>query len=104
MATRKGIYNELQRTKARFLNGHTPLEALIETLAGSSRYGMPLLSIVRGTSTNHSFNAGFVFMTEETETHYSWDFGQLRSILNSPAVFITDRELSLMNSLKLVFL
>jgi hypothetical protein len=65
---------------------------------------MPLLNIVGVTSTYYSFNAGFVFMTKETNTHYSWALEQFRSIPNSPAVFINDPELALINFLKLVSL
>jgi len=32
---------------------------------------MPLLNIVCVTSTYHSFNAGFVFMSEEVEENYT---------------------------------
>jgi len=70
----------------------------------TNRFGMPLLNIVGVTSTYHSFNAGFVFMSEEVEENYTWAFEKFRQCLvSNPKVISTDRELALMNAIASVF-
>lgn len=70
----------------------------------TNRFGMPLLNIVGVTSTYHSFNAGFVFMNEETEANYSWALQKFSNCSRvNPEAISTDRELALMNAIKNVF-
>ncbi|KAK8946513.1 hypothetical protein KSP39_PZI007086 [Platanthera zijinensis] len=72
----------------------------------TNRYRMPLLSIVGVTSTSQSFFGAFVFMSDETEYSYRWALDCFKSILDScslPLVLITDRELALMNAIKIIF-
>ncbi|KAK8933214.1 hypothetical protein KSP39_PZI015478 [Platanthera zijinensis] len=67
----------------------------------TNRYRLPLLSIVGQTSTNLSFFAAF-----ETENSYKWAFECFKSMLDAttlPNVLIVDREIALMNAIKVVF-
>jgi len=63
---------------------------------------MPLLHIVGVTSTYHSFNAGFAFLSAETEDEYVWALKAFARIVQ-PHIIVTDREMSLMNAIKSVF-
>ena len=68
----------------------------------TNRYGMPLLNIVGITSTYQSFNAGFAFLSAETEYEYVWALTEFAKIAQ-PKVIITDREMSLMNAIRIVY-
>ena len=64
---------------------------------------MPLLHVVGVTPVNKSFSVCFVFMRSETEQDYSWACQQLRNVYtadNFPKVFVTDRELALINAIE----
>lgn len=67
---------------------------------------MLLLSIVGMTSAQQTFFSAFVFMSNETEESYTWALEQFKTILDKnhlPLVLVTDRELALLNAIKLVF-
>jgi hypothetical protein len=69
----------------------------------TNRYDMPLLNIVGIMATFNSFNAAFVFLSKECEEDYVWALRKFAGIGVSPQVVVTDRELALMNALKIVF-
>ena len=68
----------------------------------TNRFGLPLLNIVGITSTYSTFNAGFVFLREETTEWYTWALQCFRNVV-TPVVVATDRELALMNAISIVF-
>ena len=68
-----------------------------------NKFNMPLLNIVGITATNHSFNAAFAFLSNECEASYEWVLRQFSAIVSSPTVIVTDRELAIMNAIKIVF-
>ncbi|TPX46103.1 hypothetical protein CcCBS67573_g10334 [Chytriomyces confervae] len=68
----------------------------------TNRFRMPLLNIVGITATYETFNAGFAFICNETESEYIWALTAFSAIV-VPGVIVTDRELSLMNAITAVF-
>ncbi|XP_021770208.1 protein FAR1-RELATED SEQUENCE 5-like isoform X3 [Chenopodium quinoa] len=71
-----------------------------------NKYKMPLLDIVGVTSFNTSFFCGFAFLFKEEESDYVWalqKFGKILGYDKQPSVIVTDRELALMNAIKVVF-
>lgn len=67
---------------------------------------MPLLEIVRMTSTNMTFSVAFVFLQHEMEDNFKWALDVLRGIMDDsilPHVIVTDRDLALMNAISQVF-
>ncbi|KAK8918713.1 hypothetical protein KSP39_PZI021107 [Platanthera zijinensis] len=79
---------------------------LLDCTYKTNRYKLPLLCIVGVTSTNRSFYAAFVFMSNEVETSYAWALECFRTILDQkklPCVLVTDREIALMNAIAVVF-
>lgn len=72
----------------------------------TNRYRLPLLSIVGMTSTKMSFFSAFAFMSNETESSYTWALECFKSMLDTscqPNVLVVDREIALMNAIKHVF-
>ena len=60
------------------------------------------------TATNQSFSLAYCFMTAETEDDNLWAVTQLRDLVQmlnryNAMVFVTDREIALMNAIKRVF-
>jgi hypothetical protein len=77
---------------------------VIDCTYKTNKYKLPLLNIVGINFTYSSFNAGFVFLSDETEESYLWALQQFRGILKSgPAVITTDRELALVRAIETVF-
>jgi len=143
-STAQHVYNVLQSTKAEFLRGRSPIEALADLVSEdgyisnvwlkdrdvigvffmhkdsvalakvyntvflldctykTNKFNMPLLNIVGIACTYATFNAGFAFLREETEEHYTWALKQLAAVVH-PKVLCTDRELALMKSIASVF-
>ncbi|XP_008221395.1 PREDICTED: uncharacterized protein LOC103321373 [Prunus mume] len=67
---------------------------------------MPLLDIIGVSSFNTSFYSCFVFMQKEEEKDYVWAlemFNKILGVHNQPLVIISDRELALMNAIRIVF-
>ena len=65
---------------------------------------MPLLNIVGISATYHSFNAGFVFLREETEKNYRWALESWKEASKiNPVCITTDRELALIKAIRIVF-
>ncbi|XP_062006092.1 uncharacterized protein LOC133723294 [Rosa rugosa] len=71
----------------------------------TNRYRFPLFEIVGVTSTEKTFNVAFVYILRETEENYTWALSRLRILPDhcTPSVFVTDRELALMNSISKIF-
>ncbi|XP_050113854.1 putative protein FAR1-RELATED SEQUENCE 10 [Malus sylvestris] len=72
----------------------------------TNKYKMPLLNIIGVSSFNTSFYSCFVFMQNEKEEDYVWAlkmFSKILGVDNHPMVIITDRELALMNAIRIVF-
>ncbi|XP_058185926.1 PKS-NRPS hybrid synthetase cheA-like [Rhododendron vialii] len=72
----------------------------------TNRYKMQLLDIVGVSSFNNSFYSCFVFLAKEGEEDYVWALQMFRKILGPacyPTVIVFDRELALMNAIKVVF-
>ncbi|KAF7147655.1 hypothetical protein RHSIM_Rhsim03G0114700 [Rhododendron simsii] len=72
----------------------------------TNKYKMPLLDIVGVSSFNGSFYSCFAFMQKEEEGDYVWALERFSKILGhdqQPSVILSDRELALMNAIKVVF-
>ena len=66
-------------------------------------YRYPLLHIVGMASTGQNFTIGFAMISHETQEYYNWALSNLRQIWNDedmPRVFITDREMALVNAIE----
>jgi hypothetical protein len=48
----------------------------------TNQFNMPLLNIVGITSTFHTFNAGFIFLSVENFDNYKWAWKNLRNAWN----------------------
>jgi hypothetical protein len=73
-----------------------------------TRFRMPLLVIVGTTAVNETFFVGFAFLCGETEEDYLWAIRQLKTVTFSenitwPEVFVTDREMALINAIEREF-
>lgn len=71
----------------------------------TNKYNMPLLDIIGVSCFNTSFYAGFVFLEREDEDSYTWALSVFKKTLENrePSVIMSDRELALMNAVKMVF-
>ena len=72
----------------------------------TNRFRLPLLEIVGVTSTNLTFSVAFVYLEAERVENYTWAIEKLQSLMFAdrlPNVVVTDRELALMNAVRLVF-
>ena len=69
------------------------------------RYNWPLLEIIGFTSTLLNFSIAFVLMMGESTQHYDWALDKLQHMLCGvkPTSIVTDRELGLINALKVRF-
>ena len=66
---------------------------------------MPLVEFVGFTCTGKNFNIAFAFLSNENDGSYTWALNQLAYIYgeNAPEVIMTDRELGLINAIKVVY-
>lgn len=69
---------------------------------------MPLLEIVGVTSTDYTFCIAIAYLVAESEENYIWALERLKSIMvdcgvEMPNVFVSDRELALVNAIEIVF-
>jgi len=73
----------------------------------TNNYRLPLPQIVGVTSTGLTFLAAFVLMSSERENNFIWALQRLRGLFLRgdvyPKVIISDRDLALMNAIKVVF-
>lgn len=79
---------------------------LVDCTYKTNRYKMPLLHVIGITPLATSFFAGFAILNEECTASYIWAMEKIKQVVgsnNSPAVFVTDRELALMNAIAVTF-
>lgn len=74
----------------------------------TNRYGMPLMVIMGHTAIGTSFYIGFAFLESEEQEDFEWLLECLRCLyefygLAHPGVIVTDRDLALMNALKVKY-
>ena len=83
------------------------LEVLImDSTYKSNRYRLPLLEIVGVTSTQMMFSVAFVYLESERQVNYRWALERLKELMDGctpTRVIVTDKELALMNAIKVVF-
>ncbi|CAG8809814.1 4001_t:CDS:1, partial [Racocetra persica] len=83
-----------------------PTVILIDCIYKTNKFKMLLLSIVDITSFNTTFYTCFVFMKSKEETDYNWALTHVLRLfdeIEKPSVIVTDRELALMNALRMIF-
>ncbi|KAH1229382.1 PKS-NRPS hybrid synthetase [Glycine max] len=80
---------------------------LIDSTYKTNRYRLPLLDIVGVTPTEMTFSAGFAYMEGERVNNLVWALERFRDLFlrndRLPVVIVTDRDLALMNVVKVVF-
>src|SRR5436190_14825550 len=74
-----------------------PEVLLMDCTYKTNRFRMPLLDILGCTGLNHTFFAAFVFLSGETEEHYSSALKMFRGVMNTheisfPGVIVTDKD------------
>ncbi|XP_074308013.1 protein FAR1-RELATED SEQUENCE 6-like [Silene latifolia] len=84
-----------------------PYVVIMDSTYKTNMYKNPLIKMVGVTPTGWSFLIACSMIPTESEECYSWLLKKLADILDvmgaSPYVFVTDQELSLINTLKEVF-
>ncbi|KAK9689009.1 hypothetical protein RND81_09G027800 [Saponaria officinalis] len=78
----------------------------IDSTYNTNTYKFPLVEMIGMTPTNQNFNIAYAIMEGESKEDYVWMLEKLRTLLPngvSPNVIVTDRELSLMDAIPLVF-
>ncbi|XP_050207821.1 PKS-NRPS hybrid synthetase cheA-like [Mercurialis annua] len=72
----------------------------------TNKYKMPVLDIIGISSLNSSFYSCFALLEKECEQDYVWALDMFKIILGDnvqPSVIVSDRELALMNTIRVVF-
>ncbi|KAL5704010.1 hypothetical protein ACHQM5_022490 [Ranunculus cassubicifolius] len=71
----------------------------------TNRFKMPLLDVIGVSSFNTSFYSCFGFLSKEEEEDYIWALMMFKKVLGThePTVIVSDRELALMNAIRVVF-
>ncbi|XP_074293167.1 protein FAR1-RELATED SEQUENCE 6-like [Silene latifolia] len=84
-----------------------PYVVIMDSTYKTNMYNNPLIEMVSVTPTGSSFLIACSMIPTESEECYKWLLKKLGDILDvtgaSPSVFVTDRELGLINALKAVF-
>lgn len=85
-----------------------PRVIILDCTYKTNRYRMPLLEIVGVTSTDQTFCIAIAYLCAESEENYIWALERLKSVMldcevELPSVFISDRELALLNAIAHVF-
>ncbi|XP_038704722.1 PKS-NRPS hybrid synthetase CHGG_01239-like [Tripterygium wilfordii] len=83
-----------------------PHVLLMDATYKTNRFRMLLLEIVGVTPTNMTYCIAFVLLNSEKDDNYTWALRCLQSIIEesiAPKVIVTDRELAVMKSCRLVF-
>ncbi|KAH1193992.1 PKS-NRPS hybrid synthetase [Glycine max] len=79
----------------------------IDSTYKTNRYRLPLLDIVGVTPTGMTFSAGFAYLEGECVNNLVWALERFRGLFlrndRLPVVIVTDRDLALMNAVKVVF-
>jgi len=81
---------------------------LMDSTYKTNKYRLPLLEIVGVTSIGLTFSVAFVLMSSERENNFIWALQRLLGLFLRgnvyPKVIVSDRDIALMNAIKLVFL
>ncbi|KAK9674405.1 hypothetical protein RND81_12G230300 [Saponaria officinalis] len=78
----------------------------IDSTYNTNTYKFPLVEMIGMTPTNQNFTIAYAIMDRERKEDYVWMLEKLRTLLpngESPNVIVTDREMSLMDAIPLVF-
>ena len=80
----------------------------MDTSYKTNRYRLPLLDIVGVTCTGLTFSIAFAYMEAECEKNFMWALETFKDLFprhdELPKVIVTDKDLALMNALKMCFL
>eukprot|EP00256_Glycine_max_P051237 XP_014617179.1 protein FAR1-RELATED SEQUENCE 5-like [Glycine max] len=80
---------------------------LIDSTYKTNRYRLPLHDIVGVTPTGMTFSAGFAYLEGERVNNLVWALERFRGLFlrndRLPVVIVTDRDLALVNAVKVVF-
>jgi len=80
---------------------------LMDNTYKTNKYRLPLLEIVGVTSTGLTFLTAFVLMSSERENNFTWALRRLQGLVLRgdvyPTLIVSDRDLALMNVIKVVF-
>jgi len=80
---------------------------IIDSIYTTTRYPLPLLEIVGVTSTELTFSVAFAFVESELADNFTWALQKLRGLIvkdeDIPQVIVTNRDISLMNAVQVVF-
>ncbi|KAL5153296.1 PKS-NRPS hybrid synthetase [Glycine soja] len=79
----------------------------IDNTYKTNRYRLPLLHLVGVTPTGMTFSAGFAYLEGEHVNNLVWALERFRGLFlrndRLPVVIVTDKDLALMNAVKVVF-
>ncbi|KAH1203172.1 hypothetical protein GmHk_17G049485 [Glycine max] len=80
---------------------------ILLTIYKTNRYRLPLLDFVGVTPTRMTFSTGFAYLEGERVNNLVWALERFRGLFlindRLPIFIVTDRDLALMNALKIVF-
>ncbi|KAL5153091.1 Protein FAR1-RELATED SEQUENCE 5 [Glycine soja] len=109
--TIKQIYNARSAYRSSIRGADTEMQHLMKLLEHSTykinRYRLPLLDFVGVTPTAMTFSIGFAYLEAERVNNIVWALERFRDLFlrndRLPVVIVTDRDLALMNAVKVVF-
>ncbi|KAL5185075.1 hypothetical protein HKD37_17G048650 [Glycine soja] len=109
--TIKQIYNARSAYRSSIRGDDTKMQHLMRLLEHSiyktNRYRLPLLDFVGVTPTRMTFSTGFAYLEGERVNNLVWALERFRGLFlindRLPIFIVTDRDLALMNALKIVF-
>ncbi|KAL5186659.1 hypothetical protein HKD37_05G012474 [Glycine soja] len=109
--TIKQIYNARSAYRSSIRGPNTEMQHLMKLLEHSTyktnRYKLPLLDFVGVTPTAMTFSVGFAYLETERINNIVWALERFRGLYirndRLPVVIVTDRDLALMNAVKIVF-
>ncbi|KAH1265433.1 PKS-NRPS hybrid synthetase [Glycine max] len=109
--TIKQIYNARSAYRSSIRGDDSEMQHLMRLLEHSTyktnRYRLPLLDIVGVTPIGMTFSAGFAYLEGERMNNLVWALERFRGLFlrndRLPIVIVTDRDLALMNAVKVVF-
>jgi len=79
---------------------------LMDNTYKTNKYRLPLLKIVGVTLIGLTFSAAFVLMSSECENNFTWALQRLQGLFFRdvyPTIIVCDRNLALMNAIKVIF-
>lgn len=79
---------------------------LMDSTYKTNRFGLPLLNVVGVNSNYRTFTIGLAFMTNESESAFTWVLRNIEALFPTnayPKCIVTDRDLALMNASGCVF-